>query len=85
MSTYQTTLSGRTEVAEGAMAFHFQKPHGFVFKAGQYIALTLSGFPYGSSNGLTHAFSIASSPLDEERVGTTRMRNTVSSGTWDSG
>jgi len=77
MSTYQSTLSGRTEVAEGTMAFYFQKPHDFVFKAGQYIDLTLSGFPSGSSNGQTHTFSIASSPLDEELVVTTRMRNTA--------
>lgn len=77
MSTYQSTLSGRTEVAEGTMAFYFQKPHDFVFKAGQYIDLTLSGSPSGSSNGLTHIFSIASSPLDEELVVTTRMRNTA--------
>jgi ferredoxin-NADP reductase len=77
MSTYQSTLSGRIEVAEGTMAFHFQKPHDFVFKAGQYIDLTLSGSSSGSSNGLTHTFSIASSPLDEELVVTTRMRNTA--------
>ena len=77
MSTYQSTLSGRTEVAEGTMAFHFQKPHDFVFKAGQYIDLTLSGSPSGSSNGRTHTFSIASSPLDEELVITTRMRDTA--------
>jgi ferredoxin-NADP reductase len=77
MSTYQSTLSGRIEVAEGTMAFHFQKPHDFVFKPGQYIDLTLSGSSSGSSNGLTHTFSIASSPLDEELVVTTRMRNTA--------
>ena len=53
------------------MAFWFNKPHDFVFKAKQYIHLTLSGFP--SSNGLTHAFSIASSPFDEDVVVTTRM------------
>jgi ferredoxin-NADP reductase len=77
MSTYQSTLSGRTEVAKGTMAFWFKKPHDFAFKAGQYIDLTLSGSPSGSSNGLTHSFSIASSPLDEELVVTTRMRNTA--------
>jgi ferredoxin-NADP reductase len=73
MSTYQSTLSGRTEVAKGTMAFWFKKPQDFVFKAGQYIDLTLSGSPSGSSNGLTHTFSIASSPFDEDVVVTTRM------------
>ncbi len=43
MIDYQSTLLGRTEVAEGTMAFQFEKPNDFVFKAGQYIDLTLSG------------------------------------------
>ena len=61
MSTYQSTLLGRTEVAEGTMAFQFEKPRDFGFKVGQYIDLTLSSSQAGSSNGLTHTFSIASS------------------------
>ena len=43
-------------------------PNDFVFKAGQYIDLNLSGFQPGASSGLTHTFSIASSPFDEELV-----------------
>ena len=39
MIDYQSTLLGRTEVAEGTMAFQFAKPTNFVFKAGQYIDL----------------------------------------------
>jgi ferredoxin-NADP reductase len=79
MGGYQSTLLGRTEVAKDTMAFQFEKPSNFVFKAGQYIDLTLSGSDpqLGPSPGMTHAFSIASSPCDEELVVTTRMRNTV--------
>jgi len=77
MIGYQSTLLGRTEVAEGTMAFQFEKPNDFVFKAGQYIDLTLSDCQPGPSNGLTHTFSIASSPFDEELLVTTRIRNTV--------
>jgi ferredoxin-NADP reductase len=73
----QSTLLGRTEVAEGTMAFQFEKPNHFVFNAGQYIDLTLSGSHLGLPNGLTHTFSIASSPCDKELVVTTRMRDTV--------
>ena len=73
----QSTLLGRTEVAKGTMAFQFERPKDFVFKAGQYIDLTLSGSQPGSSNGLTHTFSIASSPSDEEILVTTRVRNTA--------
>jgi ferredoxin-NADP reductase len=79
MIDYQSTLLGRTEVAKGTMAFQFEKPNTFVFKAGQYMDLTLSGCQpqLGPSEGMTHTFSIASSPLDEELVVTTRERNTV--------
>lgn len=77
MIGYPTTLIGRTEVAEGTMAFRFEKPLNFLFKAGQYIDLTLSGSESAPSNGLTHTFSIASSPFDEELLVTTRMRNTA--------
>ena len=66
MIGYQSALLGRTEVAESTMAFQFEKPKGFVFKAGQYIDLALSGSHPRSSSVLTHTFSIASSPFDEE-------------------
>jgi ferredoxin-NADP reductase len=77
MIGYKSTLLGRTEIAEGTMAFQFEKPADFVFKAGQYIDLSLSDSSLGPSYSLTHTFSIASSPFDEELVVTTRMRNTV--------
>jgi len=76
MIDYQSALLGRTEVAEGTMAFQFEKPNHFLFKAGQHIDLTLTGSYPGLSNGLTHTFSIASSPCEKELVVTTRMRNT---------
>jgi ferredoxin-NADP reductase len=77
MSFYESTLLGRTEVAEGTMAFQFERPRDFVFKAGQYIDLTISGEQHAPSRRLTHTFSIASSPCEEDLVVTTRMRNTV--------
>src|SRR5580692_7558125 len=77
MSAYQTTLLGRKEVAQGTMVFQFEKPNDFVFKAGQYIDLTISDYPHRPATGLTHTFSIASSPFDEKLLITTRIRNTV--------
>jgi ferredoxin-NADP reductase len=77
MCAYRTTLLGRTEVADGTMAFQFEKPTNFVFKPGQYIDLTISDSQRGSANGRTHTFSIASSPFDKNVLVTTRMRNTV--------
>ena len=75
MSAYQSTLLGRTEVAEATAAFQFEKPPHFVFKAGQYIDLTITGSQHGSGE-LTHTFSIASSPGEKELLVTTRMRIT---------
>jgi hypothetical protein len=77
MCAHRTTLLGRTEVAEGTMAFQIEKPTDFVFKPGQYIDLTISDSQRGSANGLTHTFSIASSPFDKNVLVTTRTRNTV--------
>src|SRR5258708_36717154 len=77
MIDYQSTLLGRTEVAEGTMAFQFEKPKHFVFKGGQYTDLTLSPSQPALPNGLTHSFSIAGSPCGEELVVSTRIRDTV--------
>jgi ferredoxin-NADP reductase len=61
------------------MAFRFEKPSNFIFKPGQYIDLFLpSPEPeHGPSSALTDTFSIASSPLDDELLLTTRMRDTL--------
>jgi len=52
MTSNRSTLLSRIEVAEETMAFHFERPRGFLFKAGQYIDLTLLGPQPGSANGL---------------------------------
>jgi len=47
MSTAETwpiftaKLKSREEIAERTMAFHFEKPVGWEFKAGQFIDMTL--------------------------------------------
>jgi ferredoxin-NADP reductase len=79
MVDYQSRLLGRTEVAEGTMAFQFEKPNNFIFTPGQYIDLTLPGCEpqLAPLNRLIHTFSIASSPFDDELLLTTRMRDTT--------
>jgi hypothetical protein len=63
MIDYQSTLLGRTEVAEGTMAFQFEKPKHFVFKAGQYIDLTLSGSQPGPMSNVSSATKPLESPI----------------------
>ena len=59
------------------MAFHFEKPSGFNFKAGQSADVTLTNPPDTDAEGNTRTFSIASPPFEDELVFTTRMRDTA--------
>ena len=70
-------LLNRAEVAEGTMAFHFEKPARFDFRAGQAADLTLLNPPETDSEGNTRTFSIASAPFEDQLVFTTRMRDTA--------
>ena len=71
MAHYESALLGRTEVAEGTMAFQFERPRNFVFKAGQYVDLTLSCSQPCLLNEVTHAFS--SSAFEKHLLVTTRL------------
>src|SRR5579859_2526302 len=74
---YRPRLLSRVDVAEGTMAFHFEKPPGFDFKPGQSADLTLLNPPETDSEGNTRTFSIASAPFDDQLMFATRMRDTA--------
>ena len=76
-STYVIKLKSRQEVAERTTAFHFEKPSGFAFKAGQFIEMILIDPPETDSEGNGRAFSIASAPHEETLMVATRMRDTA--------
>lgn len=77
MPDFATELMSKEEVAESTMAFHFRRPEGFQFRAGQAIDLTLLDPPETDAEGNTRAFSIASAPSDPDLVIATRMRETA--------
>ena len=77
MATHQVKLKNRREVAEGTMAFHFEKPPGFAFKAGQALAWTLIDPPETDNEGGMRNFSIASAPGESDLMIATRMRDTA--------
>lgn len=77
MGTYETTLAGRDEVAEGTPAFHFEKPAGFVFKAGQAVDVVLVDPPPGGGDNARHAFSLACAPSEARLTIATRMRDSA--------
>jgi len=70
-------LLRRVEIAEGTMAFHFEKPPGFAFTPGQSADLTLLDPPETDSEGNTRTFSIASAPFEDQLMFATRMRDTA--------
>lgn len=74
MPKFATTLIERIEVAEGTMAFAFERPADFGFTAGQFLTVILSNPPYNDAKGDRRTFSIASPPQETERLQiTTRM------------
>jgi ferredoxin-NADP reductase len=74
---YRPRLFNRTEVAEGTMAFHFERPSGFDFKAGQAADMTLLNPPETDNEGNVRTFSIASAPFENELMIATRMRDSA--------
>ncbi len=74
---YSVQLKDRKEVASGTMAFYFEKPKGFDFKAGQFMELTLLDPPETDAEGNTRAFTIASAPYEADLMIATRMRDTA--------
>jgi len=76
-ATYMVRLKNRESVAEGTMAFHFEKPKEFEFSPGQYVDVTLLDPSETDSEGNVRSFSIASAPFEEHITLATRMRNTA--------
>jgi ferredoxin-NADP reductase len=72
-----SALRSREKVAHGTMAFRFDKPPGWVFKAGQFLDLTLIDPPETDAEGNVRSFSIASGPHEDTLMIATRMRDTA--------
>src|SRR6202049_4265795 len=70
-------LVSRHEVAERTTTFRFEKPSNWIFKAGQYLDMTLLDPPETDAEGNTRTFSIASGPHEETLMVATRMRDTA--------
>lgn len=77
MSPCQVLLQAREEVAGGTMAFYFQRPAGFAFKAGQAIDLILPDAVAPGGQSQRHTFSLVSAPFEHELAIATRMRDSA--------
>ena len=67
MAAYTVKLKDRKEIAAGTLAFSFEKPADFTFKAGQFVQMTLLDPPETDAEGNRRDFSIASAPHEEDQ------------------
>ena len=70
-------LIKKYSIAKGTMAFHFSKPEGFEFRAGQFADYTLIDPPETDEEGNTRGFSLVQAPYEPDLVAATRMRDTA--------
>ena len=70
-------LISKETIADGTMAFHFAKPEGFEFRAGQFADYTLIDPPETDDEGNTRGFSLVQAPYEPDLVAATRMRDTA--------
>lgn len=77
MAVYKTKLVKKEEVAEGTMAFYFEKPDGFDFIAGQYATVSLINPPEMDDEGNSRFFSLITAPYENYLGFATRMRDTA--------
>jgi ferredoxin-NADP reductase len=77
LANYRIKLKNRKEIAAGTMAFHFEKPAGFTFTAGQAGDFTLPNPPETDAEGNVRSFTLASAPFEEDLMIATRMRDTA--------
>lgn len=76
-SKFIVKLIDKKQVAEGTMAFSFERPAGLEFKAGQHAEWTLINPPETDAEGNSRMFSLASSPSEQRLTFATRMRDTA--------
>lgn len=73
----RTRLLDRKEVADRTMAFSFEKPPGFEYKAGQFADYTLLHPSETDSEGDIRGFTLTSAPYEPRLMATTRLRDTA--------
>lgn len=74
---FESALIGREMVARQTMTFHWEKPDGWDYRAGQFIDITLHDPPETDSEGDTRGFSISAAPIEGVIAITTRLRDTA--------
>ncbi len=77
MPIYTVKLLKKEEIANETMAFYFEKPEEFTFRAGQFADYTLLNPSETDEEGDIRGFSFASAPFEKDLMSATRMRDTA--------
>lgn len=77
MAKETITLRRKEEVANDTMAFHWETPGGFEFKAGQFGDFTLIDPSETDDKGNSREFSFVHAPSENELVTATRVRDSA--------
>lgn len=70
-------LIKKEEIANETMAFYFEKPEGFEYRAGQFADYTLIDPQETDEEGNTRGFSLITAPYEERIGAATRLRDTA--------
>ncbi|MEO8863097.1 MAG: FAD-dependent oxidoreductase [Candidatus Saccharimonadales bacterium] len=70
-------LIKKETIADGTMAFYFEKPKDVEFRAGQFADYTLIDPPETDAEGNIRGFSLVQAPYEDYLVAATRMRDTA--------
>jgi ferredoxin-NADP reductase len=77
MADFQSKLIRKEAVANGTMAFYFEKPEGLTYVAGQHPTVRLVSPPETDEEGNERTFSFITIPANNEIGFATRMRDTA--------
>ncbi len=77
MPIYTIKLLKKETVANGTMAFEWEKPVGFEYIPGQFCDITLVNPPQTDEEGNVRGFSFVTAPCEDNLKTATRMRDTA--------
>lgn len=77
MAEFKSKLLRKEEVANGTMAFYFEKPEGLSYSAGQHPTVRLLNRSETDEEGNDRTFSFITIPSDSEIGFATRMRDSA--------
>lgn len=74
MKTFYISLLRKSEIAHNTFAFHFAKPTGFSYIAGQYVSLSVEKPEIAGPIGTMRELSMVSAPYENELILALRFR-----------